>query len=71
MDNQEIQTIKDLGVCSSCNYPNLIWQDWRNRFRCGWCGKNYSQRAAKMLSRLSPEEGAKLAKERERMACEF
>ena len=50
MENRELT---DYAICEECNHPNLIWQPWRNVFRCGWCEKDYTKKQVEKLKRLS------------------
>ena len=52
MEN-ELKIIADRGICKQCNMPNLIWQERRGVFRCGWCGEDYLPTRATELSRLT------------------
>lgn len=64
MNQDEMNEIKDSAICKGCKKPNLIWQDWRispkglpaPRFRCGWCGREYSPKIAKLLKRVENEK---------------
>ena len=47
-------------ICRKCRHPNIIWQVWRNKFRCGWCGQDYTTTDAAKLRQLSDQDYDKL-----------
>ena len=62
--NDEIENIADRGICSGCRQPSLLWQPWRNLFRCGWCGKDFEITDALQLTRLSDNQYKKVLRGR-------
>jgi len=58
--NDEIEKISERGICSSCRQPSLLWQPWRNLFRCGWCGKDFEITDALKLTRLTDQQYKKV-----------
>ena len=54
--NDEIEKIAERGICSSCRQPSLLWQPWRNLFRCGWCRHDFEITDALKLTRLSDNQ---------------
>jgi len=57
MEN-ELEIIAERATCDgkNCGKPNLLWQPWRNLFRCGWCGKDYQITEALNLPRLTGDQ---------------
>jgi len=63
MENDELELIADRAICNGtdkdgkyCGKPNLIWQSWRNLFRCGMCGKDHLVVDAQKLKRLTEKQ---------------
>ena len=63
--NDEIEKISERGICSRCRQPSLLWQPWRNLFRCGWCGKDFEITEALQLTRLTDQQYKKVTRLRE------
>jgi len=49
----EEHEIARFAICDRCGKPNLLWQPWRKRFRCGWCRKDHTKKRAAQLEKLS------------------
>ena len=59
--------LADRTICSvkTCGMPNIIWQSWRETYRCGWCRKDYTPKQAQRLSKLSETAYRELMHRRE------